>query len=70
MRKCSLYGLLPAKNWTSGCAVPMDLKPLGWQEGMASESDAEELGELEEEDYTVLHGLLCCMVLIALMIMH
>ena len=47
-----------------------NLKPLGWQGGMASESDAEELGELEEEDYTVLHGLLCCMVLIALMIMH
>ena len=38
--------------------------------GMASESDAEELGELEEEDYTVLRGLLCCLVLIALMIMH
>ena len=38
--------------------------------GMASESDAEELGELEDEDYTVLRGLLCCLVLIALMIMH
>ena len=42
----------------------------GLEGGMASESDAEELGELEEEDYTVLRGLLCCLVLIALMIMH